>query len=83
MRTSTGVPSSCAKDRSDGRRCHEHEILLAEKISEVVPSIERVFLTSSEVRRPSTALRLARAATGRRGVISSKAATTAGMTPLP
>jgi len=47
----------------------EQEILLAEKITEVVPSVERVFLTSSGSEATFYALRLARAATGRRRVI--------------
>ena len=47
----------------------ENEILLAEKIIEAVPSIEKVRLVSSGTEATMSALRLARAATGRDKII--------------
>jgi len=44
---------------------HEGEVLLAEKISALVPSVEMVRLVSSGTEATSAAIRLARAATGR------------------
>ncbi len=45
--------------------CTQREVLFAEKIIEAFPSIERVRLTSSGTEATLSALRLARAATGR------------------
>ena len=45
--------------------CTEREVLFAEKITEAFPSIERVRLTSSGTEATLSAIRLARAATGR------------------
>ena len=47
----------------------EQEIVLAEKIVDLVPSVERVFFTSTGSEATFFALRLARAATGRQKVI--------------
>ncbi len=47
----------------------EGEVLLAEQIIEVVPSVEKVLLTSTGSEATFHALRVARAATGRRYVI--------------
>ena len=47
----------------------ENEILLAEKIVETVPSIEKVRLVSSGTEATMSAIRLARAATGRDKII--------------
>jgi len=44
---------------------HEGEVLLAEKIASLVPSVEMVRLVSSGTEATSAAIRLARAATGR------------------
>ena len=58
----------------------EAEVELAEEIVDAVPSIEMVRLVSSGTEASMSALRLARAATGRARVSSSPAATTATST---
>ena len=45
----------------------EQEVVLAEKLIELVPSVERAFFTSSGSEATFFALRLARAATGDEG----------------
>jgi glutamate-1-semialdehyde 2,1-aminomutase len=47
----------------------EAEVLLAERIAELVPSVEMVRLTSSGTEATMSALRLARAATGRERIV--------------
>jgi glutamate-1-semialdehyde 2,1-aminomutase len=47
----------------------ESEVLLAERICELVPSVERVRLVSSGTEATMSAIRLARAATGRPAII--------------
>ncbi len=60
----TAVKDAVEKGSSFGAPT-ENEILLAEKIVEAVPSIEKVRLVSSGTEATMSALRLARAATGR------------------
>jgi glutamate-1-semialdehyde 2,1-aminomutase len=54
-----------ARDGTSFGACTEAEVRLAERIAEAFPSIERVRLTSSGTEATMSALRVARAATGR------------------
>ena len=49
--------------------CHEHELLLARQIIDAFPSIERVRLTNSGTEATMSAIRLARGASGKAGII--------------
>ncbi len=49
--------------------CHEYEPLLARQIIDAFPSIERVRLTSSGTEATMSAIRLARGASGKAGII--------------
>ena len=55
----------------------EGEIVIAEEIAKIMPSVERLRLVSSGTEATMTAIRLARGFTGRDKSSSSKAATTA------
>ena len=49
--------------------CHEHEVLLARQIIDAFPSIERVRLVNSGTEATMSAVRLARGASGKVGII--------------
>ena len=58
-----------ARDGTSFGACTEAEVRLAERIAEAFPSIERVRLTSSGTEATMSALRVARAATGREKIL--------------
>jgi glutamate-1-semialdehyde 2,1-aminomutase len=62
------IEEALARGTSFGA-CTELEVRLAERICELVPSIERVRLVSSGTEATMSALRVARAATGRKFVV--------------
>jgi glutamate-1-semialdehyde 2,1-aminomutase len=49
--------------------CHPHEVKLAQLLIDVFPSMEKVRLTSSGTEATMSAIRLARGATGKNGII--------------
>ena len=49
--------------------CHQHEVKLAQLLIEAFPSMEKVRLTSSGTEATMSAIRLARGATGKNGII--------------
>ncbi len=49
--------------------CHPHEVKLARLLTEAFPSMEKVRLTSSGTEATMSAIRLARGATGKNGII--------------